>query len=207
MGTVWQSDRGGRGAGFGSGYHALFFSDTPAHTRTQNLGSKSFGRGHNEMKKSKLDNPHIKQEVVKRLAVGENKAAIARDFGVHRSQVSRFAKREDIRPFIEHEQMKLVEVVPDAVENVKELVREMKDIPKRDTKRRELSYRASMDTLKAVGIMPSPVQSQVITTIYNDQRNQIIAPAVWELINKLSALPSEPFREVPQPKSEIEDED
>ena len=159
------------------------------------------------MKKSKLDTPHIRQEVVRRLAVGENKAAIARDFGVHKSQVCRFAKREDIRPFIEQEQMKLVEVVPDAVENVKELVKEMKEIPKGDTKRRELSYRASLDTLKAVGIMPSPVQSQVITTIYNDQRNQIIAPAVWELINKLSPHPSEPFREVPQPKSEIEDED
>ncbi len=162
------------------------------------------------MKKSKLDNPHIRQEVVKRLAVGESKAAIARDFGLHRSSVSRFAKREDIRPFIEQEQMKLVEAVPDAVENVKELIREMKDIPKGDTKRRELSYRASLDTLKAVGIMPSPVQSQVITTIYNEQRNQIIAPAVWELINKFAADLSgpEPFRQVPEPRSESsEDED
>jgi len=46
------------------------------------------------MKKSKLDNPHIRQEVLKRLAVGENKAAIARDFGLHRSQVSRFASEK-----------------------------------------------------------------------------------------------------------------
>ncbi len=130
------------------------------------------------MRKSKLDTAPTRREVMKRLAVGENKAAIARDFGLHRSDVSRFAKREDILPLIEHEQMKLVEAVPDAVENVKELVREMKDIPKGDTKRRELSYRASLDTLKAVGIMPSPIQSQVITTIYNDQRNQVIAPVV-----------------------------
>ena len=72
------------------------------------------------MKKSKLDTPHIRQEVMKRLAVGENKAAIARDLGLHRSDVSRFAKREDILPLIQHEQMKLVEAVPDAVENVKE---------------------------------------------------------------------------------------
>ncbi len=160
------------------------------------------------MKKSKLDTPHIRSEVVKRLAVGENKASIARDFGVHKSQVSRFGKRQDIRPLIEHEQMKLVEAVPDAVENIKKLVREMKKLPKGDTKNRELSYRASMDTLKAVGIMPSPIQSQVITTIYNDQRNQVIAPAVWELLNRLNPHSSGPNREVPQPRSESsEDED
>ncbi|MGE5254140.1 MAG: helix-turn-helix domain-containing protein, partial [Planctomycetaceae bacterium] len=94
------------------------------------------------MKTSKLDIPHIRQEVVKRLAVGQTQADIARDFGLHRSQVSRFAKRADTRQFIEAEQMKLLEAVPDAVENVKGLVREMKDIPKGDTKRRELSYRA-----------------------------------------------------------------
>ena len=96
------------------------------------------------MKKSKLDTPHIKAEVVKRLAVGENKAAIAQDYGLHRSSVCRFAKREDVKPFIEQEQLKLLEVVPDAVENVKELVREMKKLPKGDTKNRELSYRASL---------------------------------------------------------------
>jgi hypothetical protein len=71
------------------------------------------------MKRSKLDTPHTRQEVIKRLAVGENKAAIAQDFGLHRSQVCRFAKREDIRPFIEKEQLKLLEAVPDAVQNVK----------------------------------------------------------------------------------------
>jgi hypothetical protein len=86
------------------------------------------------MKTSKLENPHIRSEVVRRFAGGETQAAIARDFGVHRSQVSRFAKREDIRPSIETEQLKLPESVPDAVENVKDLVTAMKDIPKDDTK-------------------------------------------------------------------------
>ncbi len=74
------------------------------------------------MRKSKLEIPHIKEQVIKRLAVGENKKSIAKDVGLHRSQISRFANREDIKSFIEQEQMKLVEFVPDAVENVKELV-------------------------------------------------------------------------------------
>jgi transcriptional regulator with XRE-family HTH domain len=63
------------------------------------------------MKKSKLDNPPVKAEVVKRLATGESQSSIAEDIGLHRSQVSRLAKREDVKPFIEAEQMKLVEAV------------------------------------------------------------------------------------------------
>ena len=77
----------------------------------------------------------------------------------------------------------MVEAVPDAVDNVKTLVKEMKTIPEKDIKRRELSYKASIDTLKAVGIMPTPVQSQVISNIYQ-QNNLILSPAVQEIIDK-----------------------
>jgi len=135
------------------------------------------------VRRSKLDTPHIKQEVVKRLAVGERPKIIAKDVGLHYSQIYRFAKREDIKPFIEQEQMKLLEVIPNAVENVKELVKEMKKIPKKDVKRRELSYKASLDTLKSVGIMPSPVQSQVITNLYQ-QNNLILSPVVRAFIEE-----------------------
>jgi hypothetical protein len=137
------------------------------------------------VRKSKLDTPHIKKNVVQRLAVGESQRSIAKGVGIDHSQISRFSNREDIRAFIEEEQMKLVEVVPDAVENVKGLVREMKKIPKKDVRRLELSYKASLDTLKSVGIMPSPVQSQVNTSIYQ-QNNLAIPPAVMEILRKHS---------------------
>jgi hypothetical protein len=159
-----------------------------------------FGKGHRKMKKSKLDIPHIRSEVVRRLAVGQTQASIARDFGLHRSNVSRFAKRGDIRPYIEQEQLKLLDAVPDAVENVKGLVREMKDLPKGDTKRRELSYRASLDTLKAVGIMPSPIQSQVITTIF-DQRTQLISPVIHELLKQIMGQSRDQMPEEEEPPS------
>ena len=135
------------------------------------------------MRKSKLDNPHIKQQVVKRLAVGECSASIAKDVGLHRSQIYRFTKREDVKALIEQEQLKLLEVVPDAVENVKELVRGMKKIPKSDIRGRELAYKATHDTLKSVGIMPTPVQSQVITSFYQ-QTNIMANPLVEELLEK-----------------------
>ncbi len=106
-----------------------------------------------------------KKNVVQRLAVGESQRSVTKEVGIDHSQISRFSNREDIRAIIEEEQIRLAEFVPDAVENVKELVREMKKIPKKDIRRLELSYKASLDTLKSVGIMPSPVQSQVMTNI------------------------------------------
>jgi hypothetical protein len=109
----------------------------PLHTRGQK------NEGVTEMRKSKLDHPPTKQEVVKRLAVGDRPKSIAKDVGLSHSQVYRFSAREDIKDLIEQEQRSLVEVVPDAVKNVKSLVREMKDIPKKDVKRQELSYKAT----------------------------------------------------------------
>jgi len=133
------------------------------------------------MKKSKLDTPHIKQEVFKRLAVGESQRSIAMDVGVDHSRISRFIRREDVKPFLEKEQMRLLEAVPDAVENVMETVREMKHIPKKETKRRELSYKASTDVLKSAGIMPTPEKSQVITNIYQ-HNNLTLSPMIQEML-------------------------
>ena len=134
------------------------------------------------MRKSKLDVPHIKKQVIKRLATGEPQASIAKSVGLCQPQISRFANREDIKPFIEWEQMRLVEAVPDAVDNVKGLVKEMKGIPKKDVRRRELSYKASQDVLKSVGIMPTPVQSQIVTNIYS-QKN-LISPFIMALLEE-----------------------
>jgi len=84
----------------------------------------------------KLD--HAKDKVVKMLAV-EPQTSIAASMDVDQSTVSRFASRSEIRKLVEVEKEKLVKVLPDAVKNVKDLVEEMKDIPKDDIKRRELS--------------------------------------------------------------------
>jgi hypothetical protein len=135
------------------------------------------------MKKSKLDAPHIKALVVKQIASGESQNSIAEEVQLDQSTVCRFANREDVRALIEAEQKRLLEVVPDAVENVKELVREMKDIPKKNIKRRELSYKASKDVLKSVGLLPTPVQSQVFINLYQGP-NQIISPLVMKIIGQ-----------------------
>ncbi len=129
----------------------------------------------------KLDAQHINDNVVKKLAVGEPQSSIAEQVVVDQSIISRFAKEDEIGQQIEEEREKLVRVLPDAVENVKDLVEEMKDIPNDDIKRRELSYKASKDTLKAVGLFPTP---QYAHNIYNDNRTQtVVDPAVMKLFS------------------------
>ncbi len=121
----------------------------------------------------KLD--HVKDKVVKMLAVGEPQTSIAKQVGVNQSTISRFANKDEAQILIEEEQLKLVEVLPDAVQNVKDLVEEMKGIPKDDIKRRELSYKASKDVLKATNVFPSP---QYAHNIYNDNSQQtVISPS------------------------------
>jgi hypothetical protein len=130
---------------------------------------------------SKLNELSVKNEVINKLAIGETQTNIAKQVGVDRSQISRFAKDDEIRQQIEEEREKLVKVLPDAVENVKTLVEEMKTLPMEDTKNRELSYKASKDVLKATNIFPSP---QYAHNIYNDNRTQtVVEPKIMKLFS------------------------
>ena len=117
----------------------------------------------------KLDNPQTRVEVIQRLSCGESQHSIAKLIGIDQSGISRFASKEEIKRLIEQERFRLVEVVPDAVQNVKDLVVGMKDIPKHEVKQRELAYKATRDVLKSVGIFPSPSFN---FNTYNDNRQQ-----------------------------------
>ncbi len=127
----------------------------------------------------KLD--HVKDDVVKKLAVGEPQTNIAEQVGVDQSTISRFAKEDKNIQLIEEEREKLVRVLPDAVENVKTLVEGMKDVPEDNIKKLELCYKASKDTLKATGLFPSP---QFAHNIYNDNRTQtVVEPKIMKLFS------------------------
>ncbi len=130
---------------------------------------------------SKLNKLPVKNEVIHQLAIGETQTNIAKQVGVDRSQISRLAKEDKNIQLIEEEREKLVKVLPDAVQNVKDLVEEMPTIHKDDIKRRELSYKASKDTLKAVGLFPTP---QFAHNIYNDNRTQtVVEPSIMKLFS------------------------
>ncbi len=121
----------------------------------------------------KLD--HVKDKVIKMLAVGNPQTSIAGQVGVDQSTVSRFANKDEVVQLIEVEQEKLVAVLPDAVANVKSLVEGMKDVPEDDVRKLGLCYKASTDVLKATNAFPSP---QYAHNIYNDNsvNNTAISP-------------------------------
>ena len=128
----------------------------------------------------KLD--HVKDKVAKMLAVAEPQTSIAETIGVNQSTISRFANKDEAQVLIEEEQLKLVEVLPDAVQNVKDLVEEMKDVPEDNIKKLGLCYQASKDVLKATNVFPSP---QYAHNIYNDnsQDNTVITPSFQAFID------------------------
>ena len=128
----------------------------------------------------KLD--HVKENLVKRLAVGEPQTSIAGQVGVDQSTISRFANKDEAQALIEKERLKLAEVLPDAVANVKSLVESMKDVPEDDVKKLGLCYKASTDVLKATNVFPSP---QYAHNIYNDNstNNQIISSDFQKFID------------------------
>ena len=135
------------------------------------------------MRRSRLDAPEAKKRVVQELALGKSQSSIARGIGLHSTRVCRFANMEDIVKLIEAESYRLYEAVPDAIQNVKDLIAEMKHIPKTETKRRELAYKASTDVLKSAGILPTAVQSQVFVDIKAQTNNQLIPPIVQKLLD------------------------
>ncbi|MHC4270342.1 MAG: hypothetical protein ACYSTS_18045 [Planctomycetota bacterium] len=131
---------------------------------------------------SKLDKLPVKNEVIHKLAIGETQTSIAGQVGVDQSTISRFANKDEAQKLIEEEQIKLVEVLPDAVGNVKSLVEGMKDVPEDDIKKLDLCYKATKDVLKATNVFPSP---QYAHNIYNDnsQNNTVITPAFQQFLD------------------------
>ena len=128
----------------------------------------------------KLD--HVKDKVVKMIATGQPQISIAGQVGVNQSTISRFANKDDAQALIEKERLRLAEVLPDAVANVKSLVESMKNVPEDDVKKLGLCYKASTDVLKATNVFPSP---QYAHNIYNDNsvNNQIISTAFQAFID------------------------
>jgi hypothetical protein len=92
-------------------------------------------------KKSKLNALENKQAIIQMLATGVSQADVAHNLNVSESQISRFSNREDIKKLIENEAYRMMDCLPDAVENIKALVWGMKHLPPNDHKNRDLCYR------------------------------------------------------------------
>lgn len=149
---------------------------------TTHEGKKRKAKGITRM--GKLDRPEIKKHVVQKLAAGATHKEIGKEVEIDRSAVTRYSHREDIKSLVEQEALRLTEILPDAIDEVMRIVREMKDIPKGELKEREYAYKVVRDVLKTFKIYPTPLQSQTIINIQQGQEHAALAPEVIELLRK-----------------------
>ncbi|MBI5967915.1 MAG: helix-turn-helix domain-containing protein [Deltaproteobacteria bacterium] len=143
------------------------------------------------MAKEKLESEAVKMGVVKAVVAGQSQEEIGRTLGVSQSTISRLINKKDVKDLLEAETLKLLESVPAAVENIRDLVEEMKRIPKKEVKRRELSYKATIELLKTAGLLPTPLQAQTLINIYKTQ-NLILTPIVQKMIDHMLQPVPEP---------------
>lgn len=130
---------------------------------------------------SRLREPGFKKGVVRKLALGESHCQIGREMEIDRRTVTRWVKnRDDIKQLVEQEQIRLMDKVPDAVDYVSRLIPEGGDDSGLDDKAKDRAYKASGDVLRAAGILPSAVPSQIITNIY--QEKALINPIIMQLL-------------------------
>jgi hypothetical protein len=68
----------------------------------------------------------------------------------------------------------------------------MKGLAAKDSKGKELAYKASKDVLKSVGLLPAPVQSQTFINL-TQQNVEIMSPVIMNLLTlhaeKTTSLP------------------
>jgi len=132
-------------------------------------------------KKSALDIPETKKSVVQMLAMGSSQTEVARVTNVSESQMSKFVNREDIKQLISNESCRLMECLPDATQNLTDMVKGMKKLAPNDHKNKELAYRASLKVLETAGITPVAGQVSQVTTILQ-QNNTELSPIIEKLL-------------------------
>lgn len=138
------------------------------------------------MKTTRLDAPHIKGQIIARVISGESHSAIARDLGVAHTTVGRYLQKEDVQELINQESLRLLEVVSDAVENLKDLVRGMSALDEKDHKGRELAFKASQRVLEATGILSS-VHAPAFVSMTRDNQAEV-PPDLRELLDRYARI-------------------
>jgi predicted XRE-type DNA-binding protein len=73
-----------------------------------------------------LESKEVKEAIAKALVGGQSQKVIAQSLGVSQPTISRLVNEGDVKALVERECLNLLEVLPDAVGNLRDLVREMK---------------------------------------------------------------------------------
>lgn len=145
-----------------------------------------------------IRNDHLAREA----ASGKEPVVLAEEFGLSKSQVHSVLRKDRSREIIEEETKKLLSLVPEITEQVREDLQISKSLQTflknpslapevalssfEDNKDilefLKLSYKKQQDVMKAVGIFPSNSTNVFIQQIYNDNRKQVLSPEIFKAL-------------------------
>lgn len=119
---------------------------------------------------------------------------IAKGFGVSQQAISQMFCKDDMRQIIESANQELIlRTITPTIENMHWLVtsyrkttvnEDGKSVPVLCKEQLNHAWDAQKEVLKATGITPYPTQPILVQNIYNDNRQQLISPVMWEVIKK-----------------------
>lgn len=138
--------------------------------------------------------PEEKYQAVALYVAGESQKDIAKVFGKSQQAVSRMFSTSDMREIIENANRELIlKTINPTIENMHWLVtnyrkttkdEDGKSVPVLCREQLNHAWDAQKEVLKATGITPYPTQPTLIQNIYNDNRQQLISPVMWDVIKK-----------------------
>ncbi|MCJ7499986.1 hypothetical protein MUP29_06995 [bacterium] len=145
----------------------------------------------------RLNKKEYQVRAVALLAAGEKQTVVAKKLGVSQPTISKFARREDIKPLIEQAAELLIrEGLAPAIDMVLDTLHEtleqgVRDNDHNNTKNllylRKLGLQVAENILKSAGVFPTHAQAPVIQNIVVGSE-QVLAPAVRELLMAQSKL-------------------
>lgn len=146
------------------------------------------------IEKSKRFTPEEKAKAIAMYIAGSPQKDIAKCFGKSQQAVSQMFSKDDMRQIIETANQELIlRTITPTIENMHWLVtsyrkttidEDGKTVPVLSREQLNHSWDAQKEVLKATGITPYPTQPVMIQNIYNDNRQQLISPVMWEVIKK-----------------------
>lgn len=142
---------------------------------------------------SKL-NTEQKAQAIAMYVAGASQTEIGRRFDIDNSCISRMFQKPDIKEIIENANTELIlRTLNPTIENIHWLItnyrkttinEDGKSVSVLSKEQSNHSWEAQKEVLKATGITPYPTQPIMVQNIFNDNRQQLISPVMWEVIQK-----------------------
>ncbi len=163
---------------------------------------------------SKLNDYEKKNKVIHGLAIGKTQADIAKQVDVDRSQISRFASKDDVKKLVEEKKQEIIEELPSVVESV------TKDINTNNRLSEDLSQnlenltiedkldlkgkldKTNLNVLKIAGIFPTQSNNFIRNQVNIQDTSTTISPAFQEYMDLKSK-----YRQIYDPQGGTENDD